>query len=169
LSSLGQVIIPELGTEFGPDYEEILIQYIYDNWSISDPPKPAAMEAQNEDFKLHVGFFDFNRPYEVVALQTTSIPSEVGDNGRRYQIYTTVEIGVRMRRLAKNKPDPQLKEMEREIKRIVMSYVNMKDITGIKNMVWTGQERIYGATDDHAKSDWRSVVRVNLQYENQPI
>lgn len=163
------VVVPELNTDFEFDYEEILIQYIYDNWSISDPPKPSAMEAQGEPLKFSVGFFDFNRPYNIVAIQTTTVPNEVGDNGRRYQIFTTVEMGIRMRRLAKNKVDPQLKNMEREVKRIVMDYVNLHDITGIKQMLWAGQERIYGAGDDYAKSDWRSVVRVNLYYENQVI
>lgn len=160
------IVVPELGTDFEDDYEEMMIQYLYDNWSITDPAKPPDREAQNVPFKFHVGFFDFNRPYEIVALPTTTIPTEIGDNGRRYQLYTTIEIGVRMKRLARNKPDPQIKNMEKEVKRIIMYYVNVKDIQGIKNLIFAGQDRIYDATDDYAKSDWRSVTRVNMYYEN---
>jgi hypothetical protein len=163
------VVVPELGEDFEDDYEEILIDYIFDNWSISDPVKPAEKETLGAPIKFHVGFFDFNRPYEIVALQGQSIPTEILDNGRRYEIVTNVEVGIRMRRLSKNKPDPQLKNMEKEVKRIVMDYVNLKDIAGIKNMLWNGQERVYQGNDDYAKSDWRSIVRINLQYENQSI
>jgi hypothetical protein len=81
-----------------------------------------------------------------------------------------MEIHIRMKRLARSETEisPQLGYMEREVQRITMQYRN-QDIIGIKDIVPNGGGRVYDGQDTYATSDWRSVVRVIMQYEKADI
>ena len=157
-------VVPELvTTDFTSDFEDLVIPYITTKYSISDP-----LKTDTDHFEIHVGFYDYFRPYEITALSTDTRVENWSNSGRRFYASTGVTISIRMKRLSRDKVDPQLGNMEREIIRIATQY-RPNDITGIKTMMYDGGGRIYNATDDHAKSDWRAEVRVRLFYEKADI
>jgi len=163
------LLIPELGAMPSLTWENPLIQYIYTKWSIADPAKPLTFPS-NDKISFRVGFFDYFRAYEVNVLQTDTVPAWWDSGRHRVFLTTTMEVHMRMERLDRDaiSVDPQLAMMEFEIMRIAMQYKKSpQDILGIKDLVYTGTSRNYDATDDHASTDWRTIIRLNLQYEIQ--
>ena len=167
-------IVPELQADFDDDFEDLLMPYLFDKWSITVPikgtvPRPdMTLEPDTVSFK--VGFPDFNRPYEVCVIQTKTDPIE--KQSGKWTFTTTIEVMLRMLRIDRNAidVDPQLENMEQEIQRIVESYP-YNDITGIKDIFFDpiSTERIYDAKDNWAKSDWRSIVRIKLFYQKDNL
>ena len=166
-STFGVVELQTSGTnipDFPDDFDEMLRAYIYSKYSLTDPLKTGT------DIKFKVGFFDYKLPYEIAILQRQTDPPQFLNGRRRIFTHTTMEIHIRMKRLARSETEisPQLGRMEREIERIAMQYRNT-DILGIKDIILAGGERIYTANDSYANSDWRSMIRVRLQYEKADI
>lgn len=162
-------IVPETNTDFTSTLEGLLIQYIYDKWSFTtgDIAKPTTFPSSDK-LSFRVGFFDFSRPYEVNCLQTETVPTWWDNGRRRVQLLTTVEVHLRMDRIDRDaiKADPQLAQMEFEIMRIALQYnKSTQDIPGIKDLIWIGQSRNYNVSDEYSLTDWRSIVRINMQYE----
>ncbi len=156
-------VVPELGTDFTEDFEDMVRDYFATEYSISDPAK-----TDTEHFKIKVGFFDFFLPYEIGIIQSDTAQPTYSNSGRRAYTGTGLQIGIRMQRIARDKVDPQLGNMEREIIRIIMQYRN-QEIPGIKSMVWDGGRRVYDANDSWAESDWRAVVNFHVTYEKSDI
>ena len=165
-------VVPELGTDFTEDFEDLIISYIYSKWSISDPPKGTAMQpdtiTEPDALSFKPGFPDYFRPYELNVIQTRTEPLHNWQH-HRFLFTTALEIMLRMKRLNRDaaEVDPQLENMELETNRIIMSYLT-QNITGIKDVIFdlpNSLERVYGATDTYAKTDWRSVVRIKILYE----
>ena len=157
-------LVPELvTTDFTADFEDLLIPYIKTKYTITNPN-----QTDIEHFKIRVGFFDFSVPYEIVALQADTRPEQWGNAGRWVYASTGIIIAIRMERISRDKVDPQLGNMEREIIRIAGQY-RPGEIPGIKKIMWDGGERIYNADDDYAASDWRSLVRVRVYYEKVDV
>jgi hypothetical protein len=165
---LSTFIVPELvNADFTTTIEGMIIQYLYDKWTVLTPPKPTTFPS-SETLSFRVGFFDFSRPYEINAIQTETIPTWWDNGRRRVQLQTTVEVHLRMQRLDRDavKVDPELALMEYEIMRIALQYVKApQDIPGIKDIIWAGQIRDYNLTDEWSMTDWRSIVRLNVSYE----
>jgi len=156
-------VVPELGTDFPDDFEDMVKTYIETEYSIVDPAK-----TDTEHFKIKVGFFDYFLPYEIAIVQSETAPPTFSNSGRRAYTGTGIQVGIRMQRLSRDKVDKQLGKMEREIIRIIMQYRN-QDIPGIKSFVWGGGRRVYDANDSWAESDWRAVVNFHLTYEKSDI
>ena len=156
-------VIPELGTDQTNDWDELVRAYINTKYSLSDPPNDSNMD-------IKVGFFKYDRPYEIAVLETDTPPPDYSNGRRRAFLNTGIEVHMRMQRLdpADTQISPQLGNMERELQRISMQYHN-QDIPGIKDMYWDGGQRIYNATDTYAKSDCRSMIRYRLLYEKIDI
>jgi hypothetical protein len=160
--------IPEFQTsttnipDFTSDFDELLRSYIVAEYSLSDPAV--------SDMKFKVGFFDYKMPYEIAIIERDTNPPRFLNGRRRAYWETGMEINIRMKRLARSETEisPQLGYMEREIQRIVFQYRN-QDILGIKDVVPAGGGRVYDGQDSYATSDWRSVVRVIMQYEKADI
>lgn len=163
--------VPELALsptdvpDFERDFDEMVRDYIYTEYALTDPDKTAA-----NTIKFKVGFFDYKLSYEIAILQRETDPPQYSNAARIAFTHTTMEIHMRMKRLSRSETEisPQLGRMEREIERIAMQY-RTGDIAGIKAMIWAGSERIYNAGDSFAQSDWRSMVRVRLQYQKVDI
>lgn len=151
--------------DFTSDFDEMVRSYIATKYSLADPDKTTA-----NTLKIKVGFFDYKLPYEIAILERETDPPQWLSGRRVIFNHTTMEIHIRMKRLARSETEisPQLGYMEREIQRIAMQYRN-QDILGIKDMIFAGGERVYNSPDSFATSDWRSMVRVRLQYQKVDI
>ena len=158
-------VVPELSsTDFTSDFDELVRAYLYSKYSLTDPLKTGT------DIKFKVGFFDYKLPYEIAILEQDTDPPQYPNGRRRAYTQTTMEIHIRMKRLARSETEisPQLGYMEREIQRILMQY-RTGDIAGIKDLYWAGGARNYSAGDSYAQTDWRSMVRARLIYEKIDI
>ena len=166
-------VVPELGTDFSEDFEDIIIQYIFDNWTATEPEKGSQMktdyESEPDTISFKAGFPDYFRPYECAIIQTRTEPIEK-INGK--WVFTTgLDIMLRMKRIERDaiEVDPQLENMEMEIQRIVEAY-QPNEITGIKDIIYDDNisaERVYNGRDNWAKSDWRSIVHIKVFYEKE--
>ena len=161
-------IVPELDADFDYDFEDRIIEYIFDKWQISDPQKDTTMHTEDgEKVSFKAGFPDYFRPYEVCCVQTRTLLLEK-INGTH--VFTTgLDVMIRMKRLVRDAIDfePQMENMENEIQRIVEHY-DAQEITGIKDLVYDENpsvQRVYNARDSYAKSDWRSLVRIKVLYQ----
>lgn len=163
-------IVPEIGTNFSnARFDGLLLQYLYDEWSITTPTdiaKPATFPSSDK-FDFRTGFFGFDRPYELTVLYMETIPVQILSRNRLL-LNTIMTVNLRMQRLDRDGGgiDPELSLMEEEVFRIVMQYNKApQDVAGIKDMLWQGVRRDYALTDEWSESDWRSIVTVNLQHE----
>ena len=163
------LVIPETNALPNFTWEKPLIEYIYNQWSIPDPAKPATYPS-NDEISFRVGFFDFFRPYEVNVLFISETPTWWDSGKRRVWLQDVVQVWLRMQRIERDavSVDPQLSQMEFEIIRIAMQYQRSPQaIGGIKELTYAGRNRPYEVTDDHTNTDWRSTITLNLTYEIQ--
>lgn len=168
---VGNWIVPELQTDFQDPLENMMMQYIFDQWTLTTPTelsKPADMKTQNAFIQFKVGFFDTHRPYEVAAVRTTTKTEEVQEYGRRLQLSTGIDIGTRMHDINRDKVNPALDKMEKEVMRIVGQYIT-NEIIGIKYIIYEGNDPVLTGTDNAFKSDWRSITHVRMFYEKLNI
>jgi hypothetical protein len=165
--------VPELGADFSQDFEDIIIQYVYDQWSISNPGKGATMRpnTETEPDKVHFkpGFPDFFVPYEIAMVQTRTTPLE--KIGGKFVFSTGLDTMIRMKRIERDgiAEDIQLENMEVEVQRIIEHYIP-NSIVGIKDLIYDDNistEKVYRARDSYAKSDWRTVVHIKVFYEKE--
>ena len=159
--------IPELSTEgnavdFSQDFEDMLIDYIYDDWSIADPAKPATKTGINNTIEFRPGFPANNKPYEVSTLTFETLELEKLSSVQWY-MQTNVTVRLREMHIAQSQKDPQLGNMEREILRMVHQYRD-NEILGIKRMMFLGGTRIYERDDSITKSEWESTMNVGMTY-----
>jgi len=166
-------VVPELNADFSQDFEDIIIQYIYDKWTASSPAKGTTMqtdyESEPDTISFKAGFPDFFRPYECAIVQTRTTPLEKISG--KFVFTTGLDIMLRMKRIQRDAidMDPELEDMETETQRIIENYIP-NEITGIKDLVYddnVSAERVYGARDSYAKSDWRSIVHIKVFYEKE--
>lgn len=175
-------IVPELGNNyFSEPFENMLIQYIFDQWSISAPEKPDEMQAADNDIVFRPGYLAEQPTYQILTVQRetnpTSDPLMIGPTA--LTLMTTVEVMIRMRRLANanadpDEPvfgiDPEYWNMEQEVLRIVGQYGKVpQDIPGIKNLIFLGMGRLDDPNPTWAKSEWRTVMRVGMWYEVRDV
>jgi len=168
-------VVPELNADFSQDFEDTIIQYIYDKWSVNNPAKGTTLkpdyESEPDTISFKPGFPDYFRPYECACVQTRTAPLD--KIGGKFVFTTGLDIMVRMKRIQRDAidMDPQLENMETEVQRIIEDY-QPNEIVGIKDLVYdenVSAERVYNAKDSFAKSDWRSVVHVKVFYEKEDV
>ena len=176
-------ICPDIGptSYFTQPFENLLIQYIYNEWSIANPAKPAEMQGADQDMTFRPGYLAEQPTYQILTVQRETNP--IGDplmiGQTALSLLTTVEVMIRMRRLipANADPDepifgidPQYWNMEQEVLRIVGQYdKNPQDIAGIKNLIFLGMNRLDDPNPTWAKSEWRTVMRVGMWYEVRDV
>lgn len=163
-------IVPEIGTDFtNARFDGLLLQYIYDKWSITTPTdiaKPTTFPSSDK-FDFRVGFYGFDRPYEICVLYMETIPVQYLSRNRLL-LQTVLTVNLRMQRLPRDggNVDPELALMEEEVFRIAMQYGKApQDVAGIKDMLYAGTRRDYSINDEWSTSDWRSIVTINVQHE----
>jgi|SRR5687768_8213725 len=129
--------------DFSQDLENLLIQYIYDEWSIADPAKPAAKQGFGQTIEFRPGFDRTTPAYQVLCIQTDTETVEADTSQRSFKFLTRFEITVITNIMGDlDNVQPQLGYMEREIQRIINQY-RYQDIPGIVNLAFRGQARVY--------------------------
>ena len=144
---------------------------MYDNWAETNPAKGTVLkpdyESEPDRISFKPGFPDFFRPYECAIVQTRTTPLE--KMGGFWVFTTGLDVMVRMKRIEKDgiAYDIQLENMEKEVQRIVENYIP-NEILGIKDIIYddnVSTEKVYGARDTWAKSDWRTVIHIKIFYQ----
>lgn len=166
----GTFIVPELGADFTDQFQKIAIDYIFAKWSISDPAKGASQMDDTVSLRFKTGFADYYKPYEVTAMFMGTEAQQTELGSRAYEMKSYVDVGVRMKRLARDAVDPQLNNMAKEVERIAAQYVTVpQDITGVKDILYRGWEPIFDSRDNFAKSNWQAVVHIGFWYEMRDV
>jgi len=166
--------VPELnGADFNYDFEDTIINYIYQKWSINNPARGSQMqtdyESEPDTISFKAGFPDYFRPYECAIVQTKTEPIE--KMGGKWVFTTGLDVMLRMKRLERDAivVDIQLENMEIEVQRIVEDYVP-NEIAGIMDLIYddnVSTEKVYNARDSYAKSDWRTIVHIKVFYQKE--
>jgi hypothetical protein len=161
-------IVPELGVDFTDDFEDMMIDYVFDKWIGLDPPKGSQkITDDNNNIRFHEGHLDYFMPYEISVLQgrtTADYSKEV--SRRRIFFETTLTFYLRVNRLANN-PNwiaPQLGNMERELTRITRHYSSIH-IPGIKDFWYDDSQRMPQRNNEFAATNWESEVYCKISYE----
>ena len=119
------------------------------------------------NLEIRSGFNDFFQPFSATVLPTrTSIEQKSNHKfgGGYWVVKTDYEIHIYTKRLQRDNVDVQLGNVEREIQKMCCLYTPQQ-IVGIEDMTYFGQERIYGASDDYAKSNWETRILISIQYK----
>ena len=160
-----------LPADFTDDFEDLLLAYIFAEWSITEPRKGATMQDTASSLRFRAGFPDGFKPYEVNTLATSTTISQRTDP-QSWNFLTTVEVRLTVKRIARDNIDPQLGNMEREVQRIINQY-HSNEITGIQDLIYVSSNRDYRGIQTTAAtttagtwslSKWSSVTNVNLSY-----
>lgn len=118
------------------------------------------------NLQIRSGFANFFQPYSATILPiSTSIEqsSLTKFAGGYWILQGNYKIRVDTKRLPRDNTDPQLGNVERDIMRMVCLYTP-DQIVGIEDMIYRGQERVYGRDNDWAKSNWQSDIFITVIY-----
>lgn len=138
-------------SDFDTDIENLVIDYIFQEWSFVAPSllaKPAQPHGGNQgtvsqNIEFRPGF-DRGRPaFQVLCIQTDTEVMAADTSIRSWNFKTRLEITVITNIMEDiDNVRPELGQMEREVQRILNQY-RQGDIEGIDTMMFTGQSRIY--------------------------
>jgi len=132
--------------DFAVDLENIVIEYIFNEWSYTSPSqiaKPIAQHGEVQDIEFRPGFDRGTPSFQVLCIQTSTEVLETSNAERSWHFLTHLEITVITNIMDDiDNVKPELGQMEREVQRILNQY-KYGDIEGIDRMVFTGQTRIY--------------------------
>jgi len=116
--------------------------------------------------QIRVGLQNYFQAYSTTILPTrTAIQKQslTKHAGGYWQYETQFEIIISAKRLARDNVDAQLGNVEREIQRLVCQY-NPNDIDGIEDMLYMGQDRIYGFAGSWVASEWMTRILIAVRY-----
>ena len=112
---------------------------------------------------IRAGFANFFQAYSTTILPiSTSIDQKSLTKGY-WTLLGNYEIRIDAKRLARDNVDVELGNVEREMLRMICQYLP-DQILGIEDMIYRGQERIYGLDNDWAKSNWASRIIITVIY-----
>ena len=182
--------VPQLSSDFLVDFEDLVIQYLFDEWSIANPGKGATKtNTDGSKVQFRPGFPDYSKPFEVLALQTSTTVRDRND-AYSWHMFTQIEVRiVRAYEIQRDNVSPELGNMEREVERIINEY-NIDDINGIHDIIFMGRQRDYGnlsrntatarrnilgagaalaSSVSWANSTWESVTLAELSYIKERV
>lgn len=165
-------VVAGLVGDFITDFEDLVLSYIFAEWSISAPAKGTTPQDTNATLRFKAGMPDGLKPYEINALQLETRVSDKNDP-QSWHFFTDVEIRITAERIARDNIDPELGNMEREVQRIINQYPD-QDIPGISDLIFNRMLRDYIGNTRSAtgrrtvttalSSKWSSVTTVSLSY-----
>ena len=158
------VVVP-LMTVFPQRNTKSLIDYIYTNYSLSDP-----LKTDFANFVFREGFYTLSKPYQITVLEQ---PADIEQilNDRDQIMSTMMYINIRMYRLQSQGIEPQLWNMREEVIRIIGEYQRY-DIPGIHALRYQGGFPDYVPNSDaraQAEQDWRYIIKCTMHYELRNI
>ena len=164
-------IILGLGTPFPNSFEKMALDFIYSHWSLTGNlqkgDNPLGGGATPKKMRFKVGFPDYHKPYEldIIKMRTEAKPMDSGHY--QYECYTHMDVALRMKRKPRDTyVNPELTQMEEELSRIIVGYEkDPAEIQGVMDLVWLGDERVYGGNDSWANSNWRSIGHFAFWYQ----
>ena len=112
---------------------------------------------------IRAGFANFFQAYSATILPISTSIEKISRTKGYWILLGNYEILISAKRLARDNVDVQLGNIEREIQRIVCLYTP-EHIIGIEDMIYRGQERIYGLESDWAKSNWATRIIITVKY-----
>ena len=155
----------------------MLRDYIYDKWSYtgltgieSGLNKPATKTGQSNTIEFRPGLRDEFKTLQVLTLQGRTLVQEHKQTGWKRDLMTTqVWVTTLTKVIGKDDTSSLLRKMDQEIGRICGTYRQTEQLTGdmrgIKDLIYEGNDRIYGPKDTFDKSDWESRHSVLMWYE----
>lgn len=170
-------VVPELQTNFTKNFAVMLIDYIYDQWSYTGLTglevglnKPATKIGQTTTIEFRPGIKDEFKTLQVLALQGRTLVVKHEQSGWKRQYMTTqVWITTLAKVMGRDDTGSLLRKMDQEIGRICGTYRQINqtsgDMRGIKDLIYEGNDRIYGPKDTFDKSDWETRHSVLMAYE----
>jgi len=109
-----------------------------------------------------MGLQDYFRPLSVTVLPTrASIPSDLL-TAYGYDL-SSIYAGYDVIIFAKRLDVIDLGAAEREVQRLACMY-RSGDIAGIEDLLYVGQERIYGVNNTYNKSSWASRIVIFARF-----
>jgi hypothetical protein len=168
---------PELQTNFTKNFAVMLIDYIYDQWSYTGLTgaevglnKPATKTGQSTYIEFRPGIRDELKTLQVLALQGRTVVVDHKQSGwKREEMTTQVWVTTLIKVQGRDDTGSLLRKMDQEIGRICGTYRQANqssgDMRGIKDLIYEGNDRIYGPKDAFDKSDWETRHSILMWYE----
>jgi len=128
------------------------------------------MVGQTNYIEFRPGIKDEFKTLQVLALQGRTMVIKHEQSGFKRQSMTTqVLVTTLAKVISKDDTSSLLRKMDQEVGRICGMYrqVNQTsgDMRGIKDLVYEGNDRIYGPKDAFDKSDWETRHSILMWYE----
>jgi hypothetical protein len=170
-------VCPELGTNFTENFAVTLINYIYDKWSYTSETglleglnKPAEKTGQSNYIEFRPGIKDTFKTLQVLTKQgRTVVVDHIQTGWKRESMTTQVWVTTLVKVAEIDDQTPLLRKMDQEIGRICGMYRQANqvsgDMRGIKDLIYEGNDRVYGPKDQWNKSDWETNHSVLMWYE----
>lgn len=154
----------------------MLIDHIYDNWSYTALTgaeeglnKPAQKVAHTNYIDFRPGIKEELKTLQVLTLQGRTVVVDHIQTGWKRQVMTTqVWVTTLARVIGRDDTGSILRKMDQEIGRICGMYrqVNQTgEMAGIKDLIYEGNDRVYGPKDRFDKSDWETRHSILMLYE----
>ena len=169
-------VVPELGTNFTENFAVMLINHIYNNWSYTSLTgveeglnKPGTMTGQSNYIEFRAGIKDDFKTLQVLALQGRTVTIDHLQTGYKRESMTTQVWVTTLTRVAEiDDQTSLLRKMDQEIGRICGQYRQANqtgNMAGIKDLIYEGNDRVFGPKDAFNKSDWESRHSILMWYE----
>lgn len=167
-----------LQRNFNSNFAVMLIDHIYNNWSYTTLTgaeeglnKPATRTGAGNYIEFRAGIEDEYKTLEVLALQGRTMVVDHIQTGWKREIMTTqVWVTTKVKVAEIDDETSLLRLMDQEIGRICGMYRRINqtpgtDMYGINDLIYEGNDRVYGPKDQWNKSDWKTRHSILMLYE----
>ena len=171
-------VVPELQTDFTENFSVMLINYIYSKWSFTGLTgleeglnKPAEKSGHSNYIQFRPGIKDEVSNLQVLTKQgrTVTVEHKVDGSWKRELRTTQVWVTTLVKMVELDDTTSLLRKMDQEIDRICGMYqqsaIVSGDMRGIKDLIYEGNDRVYGPRDSWQKSDWETNHSILMWYE----
>ena len=170
-------VVPELQTDFTENFAVTLINYIYAQWPYTGLTgleeglnKPAEKTGHSNYIQFRPGIKDEVSNLQVLTKQGRTVVVEHNQTGWKRELLTTqVWVTTLVKMVELDDTTSLLRKMDQAIHKICGTYRQVNqvsgDMRGIKDLIYEGNDRVYGPKDAWNKSDWETNHSVLMWYE----